>query len=43
VTHKVLQGLHLTLHTLESVGELFEEVLNYALVVVAPAKNVIQR
>src|ERR1700761_133586 len=43
-THKTsaIRGLHLTLHSLESVGQLFEEVLDDALVVVAPAENVIQ-
>ena len=35
--------LHLALHSLEAVGELFEEILDDALVVVAPAQNVIQR
>ena len=36
-------GLHLSLHSLEPVSQLFEEVLDHALVVVTPAQNVIQR
>ena len=35
--------LHLTGNSLETVSQLFEEVLNHALVVVAPAEDVIQR
>jgi hypothetical protein len=32
----------LAFHSLEAVGELFEKVLNDPLVVVAPAKDVVQ-
>ena len=35
--------LHLALHSLESMRELLEEILDDSLVVVAPAKNVIER
>ncbi len=48
VTDEVIEALgirtclHLALHALEAVRQLFEEVLNHALVVVAPAENVIE-
>jgi hypothetical protein len=36
-------GLHLAFHPLESVRELLKKIFDDALVVVAPAENVIER
>src|SRR5580698_54734 len=38
----IVSRLHLTFHSLTAVCELFEEILNDALVVVAPTQDVIQ-